>query len=318
MSRPLVTVICLCYNHASFVREAVYSVLDQTYNNIQLILIDDASEDNSVEVIEDLLGEAKRRLPEVIFVPKRNNEGNCRAFNEGLKLAKGKYVIDLAADDVLLPERVEEGIKAFEGVSKVYGVHFCDVHYIDANGSFLKGHYQRNASGELTSDVPQGDVFKEILRRYYICSPSMMVKKEVFDKLQGYDPALAYEDFDFWVRSAREFRYCYTDMVLVLKRELPHSLGKRQYSKSSPQLYSTYLVCEKVKMLVRNEAEKKALVQRVNYEFRQAAISGNKKAAKAFYQLLKELSAARLNHKMLMQIARSGVDILSFWKRLVV
>src|SRR6187455_35784 len=105
MNGPLVSVICLCYNQASFVREAVLSVIHQTYRDIELIIIDDASTDNSVEVISDVL----KSHPSIKFIPLKKNVGNCKAFNMGYRLSRGQYLIDLAADDVLLPARIERG-----------------------------------------------------------------------------------------------------------------------------------------------------------------------------------------------------------------
>src|SRR6185436_18882244 len=107
MPSPTVTVICLCYNHARFVEEAIESVLNQSYANIQLIVVDDASTDKSAEVIKQLIN----KHSSIEFLPLQTNLGNCKAFNQGLARAKGEYVIDLAADDVLLPTRIETGVQ---------------------------------------------------------------------------------------------------------------------------------------------------------------------------------------------------------------
>ena len=95
MEMPVVSVICLCYNHKRFVEEAIQSVLDQTYSNVELIVVDDSSTDGSQAVIESLMA----NNPAVKFIPLSSNQGNCRAFNLGWKYASGKYIIDLSADD---------------------------------------------------------------------------------------------------------------------------------------------------------------------------------------------------------------------------
>src|SRR6478609_1618577 len=97
MESPLISVICICYNHAAFVVEAMDSVRSQNYPYIQLIVCDDASTDTSKDVIKAYLKDL-----DILFIDHAVNLGNCRTFNEALSFANGKYVIDLAADDKLV------------------------------------------------------------------------------------------------------------------------------------------------------------------------------------------------------------------------
>ena len=94
--KSLVTIICLCYNQEEFVLESLESVISQDYNQIELIIVDDCSTDNSKIVIENWL----LNFPQIQFIANNTNLGNTKSFNKALKLAKGKYIIDLAADDV--------------------------------------------------------------------------------------------------------------------------------------------------------------------------------------------------------------------------
>ncbi|MDQ3394436.1 MAG: glycosyltransferase, partial [Bacteroidota bacterium] len=204
--QPLVSIICLCYNHKKFVGNAIQSVLNQTYPNIELIVLDDASNDGSVDEILRTL----KDYPEVKFLALKNNNGNCKAFNFALGKTKGDFIIDLAADDILLPERVATGVMTFQHHGPKWGVNFCDAAYIDEDSNFIRNHYKRERNGKLKSRVPEDDVYEEILKKYYICPPSFMARREVFDHLGGYDESLAYEDFDFFVRSSRNFKFCYS------------------------------------------------------------------------------------------------------------
>ncbi len=266
MNTPLVSVVCLCYNQARFVEEAIQSVRGQTYSNVQLIVVDDHSEDNSVEVIKENI--SKNHLAEFISLP--TNLGNCRAFNKGFEKVKGDFIIDLSADDVLMPERIEKGVRIFQSLGDDVGVNFTDAQWIDERATHLGYH-----SGRFPHhSVPQGDIYKEILSRYFINSPTMMMRRGVFEKLGGYDETLAYEDFDFWVRSSRYFKYCYTPEPLVKRRKLDSSLGRRQYKKGSGQLKSTLMICRKAFELNRSEEEHMALRKRILYEMRQAVSLG--------------------------------------------
>ncbi len=203
MNTPLVTVVCLCYNHADFVKEALDSVLSQTYAPVELIVVDDHSTDGSPAVIRQFLADRNLSVP---FVELPENLGNCRAFNRGLALAKGAFVIDLSGDDVLLPHRIQRGIAVFQSMGPEMGVHFSDAVLIDREGHEIGKHSDRFPH----ATIPQGNIYKEILERYFICSPTMMIRTAVLKELGGYDEALAYEDFDFWLRAGRKFAFYYT------------------------------------------------------------------------------------------------------------
>ena len=265
-NKPLVSIICLCYNHENYVIESLESVLKQTYKYIQLIVIDDASTDGSVAAIERFI----TSHPNIQFIKQKSNIGNCSTFNNALKHANGEYIIDLAADDLLMPERVTQGINTFEEHDEDYAINFTDAAYIDKNGKFINSHYSRNNTGELLEVVPQGTVFKEVLQTYFICSPTTMIKKGVLDQLNGYDESLAYEDFDLWVRVSRQWKFCYTDQVLVYKRVLSKSHGQQQYKKGNTQMESTYQVCLKAHHLCKSKEEFAALRKRILYEFKHA------------------------------------------------
>lgn len=258
MNTTLVTVICLCHNQKNYVLEALESVLQQTHEHIQLIIVDDASTDGSKEVIRQFV----KDHAEVIHIDLVENVGNCKAFNRALSFASGEYLIDLAADDVLLPTRIELGLEAFSTTLPTTGVHFGDAELINSTGNHLSYHSDRFPH----SSIPQGLIYQELIERYFICSPTMMFKREVMETLQGYDENLSYEDFDFWMRSSRFYAYHYSPTVLVKKRVLKKSLASQQFSIGSTHQRSTFLVCQKIQQLNRNKNEKKALQKRIRYE----------------------------------------------------
>lgn len=258
MEAPLVTVICLCYNHERFVAEAIRSVLNQTYRNVQLIVVDDASTDNSVNVIKTAIASAH----DVQFISLPENLGNCAAFNRGLAQAKGSFMIDLAADDVLMPDRIEAGVKTLLEKGAKFGVHFSDAEIIDEYGAHLYNHSDLFPH----QTIPQGDVYREIISRYFICPPTVMFTRQVADVLGGYDETLSYEDFDFWVRSSRAFHYAYSPEILVQKRVFKGTLGFRQFRLFSPHSRSTFKICEKILRLNNTAGEQQALHERIVYE----------------------------------------------------
>jgi glycosyltransferase involved in cell wall biosynthesis len=296
MDTPLVTVICLSYNHEQFLVEAINSVLNQTYANLQIILIDDASSDQSPELIKGL-AECSEKI-EVILLKK--NMGNCAAFNVALAKARGKFVIDFATDDVMLENRIAKQVEQFSKLDDSFGVVFSDAIYIDENGNEKYHHFENLKKKGLLKVVPQGNVYQTLLSTYVIPSATMMVRQKVFDELRGYDETLSYEDFDFWVRSARNYRYGYLNEVTTKIRISRRSMSQGWYKQGDKQLRSTYEVCKKAMALNRSEEDRHALAKRLKYEIRQSVFSENRNEAKKFFDLLKTLKADSAVYHFLM------------------
>ena len=269
---PLVSVVCLCHNHCAYVTEAIDSVLSQTYPNIELIVVDDGSVDGSKKLIHKIATDEG-----INFISNSTPMGNCRAFNQGFIESNGAYIIDLAADDVLFPERIQQGLKTFE---QNIGVEFCNVLNIDSEGNEIGKHFATEEK------VPQGDIYIDLIQKYIISPPGMMIKRKVLEDLSGYDETLSYEDFDFWIRSSREYLYGYTNEVLVKKRILPNSLSKKQFTFLSKHQESTLRVCRKIKNLNKTKKEDLALRRRCIYEIKQCLKQGNLSLIPGFLQLL--------------------------------
>lgn len=286
MDCPLVTVVCLSYNHRPFIQEAVGSVLAQTYPNIQIILIDDGSTDGSIDELEIIA----QKNPHVELISLKQNVGNCKAFNIAFAKAKGDYIIDFATDDVMLPSRIQEQINFFKTLDDTYGVVFTDAGYVDEDGRFLYYHNDNLRRKKMITTIPRGNVYPVVIARYFISSPTMMIRKRVLDEMGGYDEQLAYEDFDLWIRSSRNYQYAFLDRVLTYVRRWRASMSTGWYKPGDAQLHSTYLVCRKIVKLNRTPEEHRALITRLRYELRQSVFSKNLKEAKLFYDFLAELS----------------------------
>ena len=259
---PLVSVICLSYNHSPFVEEALDSVMNQTYANIELIIADDCSTDNSKKVIDNWL----KKHPNILFIPNVINLGNTKTFNNAVKHAEGDYFIDLAADDILLPNCIENQIKKFQNSKyKNLGIVYGNLIEIDENGNSIRNYYTEE-------DYPEsGDIYKMVIgRTTKICSVSSMIKKSVFEKLNYYDENLAYEDLDLWVRAARVFDFEYIDEVLACKRETQNSLSAhflyKNNSKTKQLNLSTLKILNNAYRLNKSKKEHQLLLGRIRFE----------------------------------------------------
>lgn len=295
----LVSVICLNFNQSAYVDECLDSVLVQGYAPIELLIVDDGSHDDSVRLIETWIRSrcelpSFKRLASVVFWPLPTNVGNCAAFNHAFRQSKGDYVIDLAADDVLENDRIAKQVARFDALPPDVGVVFSDALLIDAQSRVIGRHYKRNNRGILRQPVPTGDVYRATIARYYICTPTMMMRRTVLERLNGYDESLSYEDYDFWVRSARVFKYAYLDECLTRKRVLPQSHSKGFYfRKRNAHLASTLRVCHKAAALNRDAGDDAALAVSVRYHLRLSLFTENFDLAIGFFQLLCQLKQNR-------------------------
>lgn len=287
--KPLVTVIALCYKHKPFLREALESVLAQTYSPVELIVVDDAGHDGSAEIIEGFISDN----PQVRFIRHEVNHGNCYSFNEALTVAKGKYIIDFATDDKMLPIMVEKMVEAFESLSEEYGIVFSNSGNISEQGDFMGYHFNAD------SEIPEGDVYNEVVRRYFISPPATMMRRDMLEELGGYDTSLAYEDFDLWVRAARNYKFQYLDEVTILKRIHPASLSHRFYDRNEKLQASTFRICQKIKWLNKSEEENLALYQRCRYEMRVACLTGNFLLFFRYVDLIGKRNIGLLNYFLL-------------------
>ncbi|MGV3642533.1 MAG: glycosyltransferase family 2 protein [Adhaeribacter sp.] len=306
----LVSVICLCYNHERFLLEALESVRNQTYPKVEMIVIDDASTDGSARLLQQYAA----AHPEVQLVLLPQNAGNCRAFNRGLELAKGAFIIDFATDDVMLPTRVAAQVQAFEALEPDYGLVYTDAELIGEDSRQLGYFYKRSASGQPQPAVAVGDVYAAVLERFFISSPTLMIRREVFDHLGGYDESLAYEDFDLMVRAARDFKFYFLDQPLTRRRLHARQLSQRAYRVGDLQLQSTIRICEKALTLNRSGRENQALARRVAWELKQAFFTRNYPEAEQLLALLKKLQPLSPGLRLLEKLNQARVN-LSFLRR---
>ena len=265
---PLVTVICLCYNQEEYVLESLFSVVNQNYAAEELIIVDDCSSDNSKAVIENWLLD----FPKIQFIANEINLGSTKSFNKALKKAKGEFIIDLAADDILAFNCVTSQINAFKNTTyKNLGVVYGNAELITEKGIFNSYYFPVDRYKKVIKPRATGDIYESVLSGGdCMCSVSSMVKKSAFDHLNGYDETLAYEDLDFWIRASRIYDFDFIDEILILKRTVQNSLGTHFFTKNDARArkinQSTYLIIKKAIRLNRTKKEDKAVLKRIHFE----------------------------------------------------
>lgn len=290
---PIVTVIALCYNHERFVVDSLQSVVNQDYVNVELIIVDDFSSDKSRDKILQFVG--NNSSSKLIF--NQENIGNCRSFNQALKIAQGKYIIDLSTDDIMLPNRITEQVKVFEKSEKV-GLVFSDCEYIDEQSRKIE-HSTFNDFRKKRNEFPVGKVYAKLLgRQLYLNPPTMMVRKAIFDQLEGYDETLTYEDFDFWLRASRICEFNYIPQILTQQRMLSGSHSTKFIQKKNSLTPSAFRVCQKAFYFNETEEENLALIIRLKNLMRQCFFTEHFDVGNEVLKMLKQLNAENWEIKL--------------------
>lgn len=181
---PLVSVIIPCYNHQAYIQDSIQSILDQTYANIELIVIDDGSKDQSVTKIEEMLEQCKTRF-EYVYFNTRANKGLCATLNEALQLCKGKYVSIIASDDKMLPQKTQIQVEYLESNPSIVGV-FAGIELIDKNNQIMEQHVSEKTTYSF-NDI--------ILNLHDLPTLTQMFHLDVIREAGGYDESIKVEDW---------------------------------------------------------------------------------------------------------------------------
>ncbi|MDF3079275.1 MAG: glycosyltransferase [Sphingobacteriaceae bacterium] len=196
---PLVTIGVTSYNNSRYVVDTLNSVANQSYKKIELIILDDCSKDNSVSIIENWISSAPLKAT---LIKNTANMGVTKVCQNLLENSSGKYFQLLASDDLLVEEKIETQVQFLETHPDVAMV-YTDAILIDENNDRLFGGFiQRNRPDLLSA--PSGAILENLLEGNFIPAPSILAKTQVLKSVGGFDIDLTYEDYDMWLKVAKD------------------------------------------------------------------------------------------------------------------
>jgi len=226
MQYPLVSAIVLSYNQARFVVECLEAVKAQDYPNLELIINDDASRDDSVAVINAWL--ARNNIPHH-FLKSKVNQGICRSLNNTLKVARGKYISGIAADDVWLPGKLRTQVELLEQLPEKVGVVYSDALQMDENGQLLPEKFIH--AHRRFETMPTGNIHKTLWEGNFIPAMTALTRRVCFEQAGPYDETLFYEDWDMWLRISRHYEFFYSTEISARYRLVTTSMVRSQWSR---------------------------------------------------------------------------------------
>jgi alpha-1,3-rhamnosyltransferase len=232
---PLVTVCIPAYNHERYVGQTIQSVIDQTYENIELIIINDGSKDKTDEVIKKYITECEKRFVGFEYI-NRGNRGISATLNEAVRWAKGKYFSPIASDDVLIRDKISVLVDKLESLDDSYAVAFGNAIFINENGKEI---YLDPITSTLTSkekgvnlfldfytfgrnfDYKNDDIFgsyETLLIRNYLPAMSCVIKLEKIKEMGCWTEGNTIEDWEMWLKLSKKYKFAYVDKPVAFYR----------------------------------------------------------------------------------------------------
>ncbi len=228
-----VTVLMPVFNGARYLRQAIDSILNQTYRDLEFLIVNDGSEDPTQEIIESY------RDPRIRVIHHLKNQGLACSLNEGMDLARGEYIARMDADDVSLPHRLST-----QGA-------FMDEHAeVDVCGSFVK--YIRNESPRLFSENKRPVEHQAICARLFveccISHPTVIMRRSSFKKHHlYYDRAFEFcEDYELFVRAKGKLHFHNIPKALLYYRVHDDNISSKLYSSDQQRVLTKLVWCKQL------------------------------------------------------------------------
>ncbi|MDT8383057.1 MAG: glycosyltransferase [Gammaproteobacteria bacterium] len=215
---PLVSVIVPAYNCASFIEQSIQSILAQKYPNIEIIVIDDGSTDQSTELA--------RHFGEPIKVILQTNQGPAAARNRGIRESKGEFIAFLDSDDVWLPNKLADQVTFLQENQDIGIIYGTFTRWLASkNGCYPPAEqFVANENDSSFDAELSGWIYHKLLLDNYIHIITAVIRRSLYDKLGGFDESLRTgEDYDFWLRASRITQVYKFSRTVALYRTNPDS-----------------------------------------------------------------------------------------------
>lgn len=228
----LVSVIIPSYNHDLYIRETIQSVINQDYENIELIIIDDGSKDNSISIIEEMIPACKKRFKRFEFRA-RPNIGLSKTLNESLSWVNGEFISPVASDDILLSNKISTLMAAIEK-NKSIDVIFGDARFIDKKTEELELSVispitlfninvrsfllQQTASRFNYKDESIFGTYESLLDGNYLPAMSCLIRTTKLIEVDGWDENISIEDWGLWLKLSKVAKFSLIDEEVALYR----------------------------------------------------------------------------------------------------
>ena len=218
MNLPLVSVIIPAYNAEKFIQYTLESLLDQTYQNLEIIVVNDGSQDNTSKIVRSFSQKDSR-----IILLEQSNKGVAAARNLGIQQSKGEYIAPIDADDIWFTEKITKQINCLNQADKLVGLVYSWSLGIDEKGNKLEEDY--------TSSNIEGDVYLNLIAYNFIGNASVpLIRRSCLEKVGGYDANFpGCEDWELYLRIAESYQFLVVPEFLIGYRQLSESMSSNSF-----------------------------------------------------------------------------------------
>lgn len=262
MSTPLISVVIPCYNYANYIKEAIQSVINQSYKNIELIVINDGSSDNSHEIIQALAQEYK-----FLYVNQKNS-GVTQTSQNGLDLARGEFIKFLDADDKIYPNFLANALNALKDPNTAFVYANADL--MDENSNIRANKPCKNCVS--------GKIFDNLVQDCFINTTTSLIRTSALKNVGGFDTSINVQDYQIWLKMAQKYEVAYINQAFGAIRIHANNMSKR-VEFNIAAIHKTYLLFKD------NLVVQKKINQMYLLWFRQLSKTPNKQMAKEYMRL---------------------------------
>jgi glycosyltransferase involved in cell wall biosynthesis len=208
---PKVSVIIPTYNRGKIIGRSIHSVVNQTFQDIEIIIVDDCSSDNTRDVV------AGFKDPRIKYIRHDVNKGGAAARNTGINEALGEFIAFQDSDDEWVLEKLEKQMRVMSMSSDDVGIVYSSYLLVKNNHvSFVP------SNEEVSTD---GDVLFQLLKKNVVGTPTVVIRKICFEKLGLFDESLPrYQDWDLFIRFAKMFKFRFVDEPLLISHYMTDSI----------------------------------------------------------------------------------------------
>lgn len=218
---PMVSVVLPVFNCKKYIKDAVRSILEQSFRDFEIVIVDDGSRDGTEKIVLEY-----GNLPGISLLVHPENMGICRSLNDGIGKSTSEYVAIQHADDVSLPDRLEKQVHYLDthpGTGLVAGL----IQYVDKKGKKEKDNWWLKKIREVADDP--GIIRDTLLEQNIIPHPTVMFRKRITETTGLYDPdAFPTEDYDYWLRISEQHDIGLIHDVLCLYRRHKKQLTRTE------------------------------------------------------------------------------------------
>lgn len=216
---PKISIIMSVYNNEKYLRTAIDSILKQTYKNFEFIITNDASIDNSLEIIKEYAKQDKR----IVIIDNKKNIGLTKSLNNMIDICKGEFIARMDGDDISILNRLEEQINVL-GKDSSIDVLFTDTILINEDSEKICESWRPRSINNILKYLPFNN---------FIPHPTVIIKSNILQKYKYNEKYLTSQDKELWVRLNNDMKnFYYLKKSLLLYRINPNSVRNKTANQS--------------------------------------------------------------------------------------